>query len=260
LVYCRTAAGTAFFPRRITLMRNLTTRNRTGFTLIELLVVIAIIAVLIGLLLPAVQKVREAANRMSCSNNLRQLGLAALNFEGTYGYFPTGWQNPTPANNYTNLSQDPLLPDPPRFTNLMIEMLPYVEQDNLQKKWDSRNMAPNLAGGRGAVTAQVIKIFLCPTSPLASEPVVLVDGSYYGLNSYGGCAGKLSFSAYTDNEYVMTRDGIFYINSRVRISGISDGTSNTLLFGERYHKDKNFDRMYTRYPILGWSGWAWCNN
>src|SRR5262245_51535036 len=222
---------------------------RSAFTLIELLVVIAIIAVLIGLLLPAVQKVRAAAARTQCTNSLRQLGIAALNYEGTYGYFPVGWQAPPPGGTATNLSMDPPFPEGPRFTNLVVEMLPYIEQDNLQKKWDYRNINNNLAGGPNAISAQVIKILLCPTSPLFPQPVAQVSGNYYGLNSYAGIAGRLSFSAYTDNQFVMTRDGIFYINSRVRIGGILDGTSNTMMFGERYHKDKNFDRMYTRFPI-----------
>jgi prepilin-type processing-associated H-X9-DG protein len=105
----------------------------------------------------------------------------------------------------------------------------------------------------------VVKIFLCPSSPLASQPQATVSGNVYGLNSYGGVAGRISFRAFTNSTFVISNDGMFYINSRVRMNGISDGTSNTFMFGERYHRDPNFDRMYTNFPIIGWSGWAWCD-
>jgi prepilin-type N-terminal cleavage/methylation domain-containing protein/prepilin-type processing-associated H-X9-DG protein len=232
--------------------------RRRGFTLIELLVVIAIIAILIGLLLPAVQKVRAAAARMQCSNNLRQLGLSAMNYEGTYGYFPPAWQNPTPTTSFTGVVQDAPLPGAPRFTNIFVELLPYIEQDNLQKQWNFQNVTANL-GPDGSTASQVVKILLCPTSPLSNQPKATVSGNVYGLNSYGGVAGRYSFRAFSGSTFIISNDGIFYINSRVKIAGITDGTSNTFMFGERYHQDKNFDRMYTNFPIKGWSGWAWCD-
>ena len=233
-------------------------RPRLGFTLIELLVVIAIIAVLIGLLLPAVQKVREAAARMQCSNNLHQMSIAAHSYHDANEAFPSAWMNPTPAKIHLGVIQDSPPNTKPRFTNVLIELLPYIEQGNLQKNWDFDDVNNN-KGPDGSVSSQVIKIFICPSSTIAANPKSTVSGNVYGLNSYAGVAGRYSFRAFTGSAFTISNDGLFYINSRVKMTGITDGTSNTIMFGERQHKDPVFDAMYRNFPILGWSGWAWCD-
>src|SRR5262245_31238431 len=210
------------------------TTNRRAFTLIELLVVIAIIAILIGLLLPAVQKVRAAANRMVCTNHLRQIALAAHNYHDTRDKFPTGAHIP-----------DLVGDRPTGGTNLWIEMLPFIEQDNLHKNWDPYDNRNNVAANWEAAKPQVIKLLICPSDAL-SQTVVEVKSApisppwsvgFYGLSSYGGNGGTLSLPA------DMHRDGIFWIDSIVRLVDLidGDGSGNTFLFGERYHHDPEFD-------------------
>jgi prepilin-type N-terminal cleavage/methylation domain-containing protein len=120
--------------------------RRSGFTLIELLVVIAIIAILIGLLLPAVQKVREAAARMSCTNNLKQLGLAMHNYEGTFGAFPQG------RNQF------------PRVVSAPARLLAYVEQANLQNLIDP-NGTLAVGGQNDLAGKNRVSLFVCPSDP-----------------------------------------------------------------------------------------------
>jgi prepilin-type N-terminal cleavage/methylation domain-containing protein/prepilin-type processing-associated H-X9-DG protein len=140
--------------------------RRPGFTLIELLVVIAIIAILIGLLLPAVQKVREAANRMKCSNNLKQIALGVLNYESAYGKLPRGGELALAYSGSTWKTQD--------FHSPLTMILPFIEQDNVYKSLvlqlrhnEGVNLTNALAGtGFGAV----IPIYICPTNPLRNSP------------------------------------------------------------------------------------------
>jgi prepilin-type N-terminal cleavage/methylation domain-containing protein/prepilin-type processing-associated H-X9-DG protein len=231
-------------------------KSRSAFTLIELLVVIAIIAILIGLLLPAVQKVREAAARAKCLNNLKQLGLAAFNYEGIYNAFPPGL---TQFNN--NGFQG---------NSLFVHLLPYLEQDSLYRQWDLTTPLTNKVGAQNSRTATKLTILICPSDILNANPVQYRNTSdWYGATSYVGNGGSRSY--YPSSS---TADGMFHTTgpnsapqpnqTPVTIGGVLDGTSNTIMFGERYHYDKNFDTFSTAGgsptaytdPIGTWCWWA----
>jgi len=179
-------------------------RARAGFTLIELLVVIAIIAVLIALLLPAVQQAREAARRTQCKNNMKQLALAAHNFEGSYNKFPDGAWGSGVAYGNSDLSR----------------LLPYIEQDNIAKNYDYKQ--PWWGSPQNVVVAgNRIKIMMCP-----SDPNVEGNGSPMGWTSYHGNAG-----IWYDRS---GKDGMFddLENTGRKFGAVTDGTSNTALYAE----------------------------
>jgi len=204
-------------------------RRRSGFTLIELLVVIAIIAVLIGLLLPAVQKVREAAARMKCSNNLKQLGIALHSYHDVTNRFPGYWPDGTPVNS------------PLRYTpNWTFQLLPYIEQDNVTKL-----PADTAANYDANIRPRVIPTFLCPS---VSEPTTLTSGTTVtSMTNYLGITGrqrndwKPAPTGFGSDTGLI---GVWPSTLKVTISSISDGTSNTIAFGERPPS-----------PDLNW-GWA----
>jgi prepilin-type processing-associated H-X9-DG protein len=183
---------------------------------------------------------------MACANNLKQIALATHNFHDTNLKFPTGGRLPVYVGGV-----------PTGATNLWVELLPYFEQDNLHNKWDYCDNRKNVAGGTNATQAQVIKLLLCPSDPL-QEPVVESTSAnsvtpawswgFYGMSSYGGSAGKRSFPMGVPPAFPgISRDGIFFIDSRIRMTDIKDGTSTTFLFGERYHRDPEFD---LRRPVV----------
>jgi prepilin-type N-terminal cleavage/methylation domain-containing protein/prepilin-type processing-associated H-X9-DG protein len=271
-------------------------RRRTAFTLIELLVVIGIIAILIGLLLPAVQKVREAANCASCRNNLHQIALAASNYEVTYGSLPPGL-NVSPNSRPPNPQWNWPVPWAGPYTGCLAYLLPYVEQNGAYKDlldfdprlferntpspawaygtspWDfqDQNVPSGAWNGTGKGYPKAantkISIYRCPSDPGEDAPVsangvgtyavldgvgintrppvgylfvtdyvVNIPGYGYemGRSNYIGVAGGFGEVQAGDavNRDWATYKGIYYANSRTRISDIHDGTSHTLAFGE----------------------------
>jgi prepilin-type N-terminal cleavage/methylation domain-containing protein/prepilin-type processing-associated H-X9-DG protein len=276
--------------------------RKKGFTLIELLVVIAIIAILIGLLVPAVQKVREAASRMSCTNNLHQIALAAHNYHATLGYFPPGVclapnaVNINPANVFSPPTYPAGFAGP--YTGCLVYLLPYVEQDNLYKQIDPRFFDPSANMGAWAyntppfdnsagnntgflpLAQNHIKIFECPSdNPYVTTTQGVIDGYWVeqghqwidylpygtagaaslqpntnvkalGASNYVASAGAMGDDPDTANDTIdpsfipfyaslAQYRGPFTPNSKTRVTDISDGSSNTIGFGE---------------TVAGWTG------
>src|SRR3954471_23128708 len=191
-------------------------RRRPAFTLIELLVVIAIIGILIGLLLPAVQKVRESAARTQCSNNLKQLGLACHSYHDVSQAFPPGYMATAAA------------PDTTPGWGWGTLILPHLEQGNV---FNQLNLSQPLQTQAGVGT--VLKVFVCPSDnpPTSSFPLTDAGGATVCL------AGPSSYAATVGDDAsevdAVTGNGIFYRNSRVRVTDITDGASTTTMLGDR---------------------------
>jgi prepilin-type N-terminal cleavage/methylation domain-containing protein/prepilin-type processing-associated H-X9-DG protein len=221
---------------------SLSRRSTRGFTLIELLVVIAIISILIGLLLPAVQKVREAANRLSCTNNLKQIGLALHDYHGTLSKFPPGY-----IDGNTNPDSTPDNDLGPGW-GWATYLLPYIEQDNLYKQIDLTKGVG--IGANTQASLQPVKIYQCPSDGL-QKPFPVYDSSFtkpiatVAFANYVGCNGWIEcFNGAGGNPGSAGNDGLvgasgaagvglFYRNSNTRIADVTDGLSNTIVVGER---------------------------
>lgn len=214
-------------------MKTLSRVRRIGFTLIELLVVIAIIGILIGLLLPAVQKVREAANRMKCQSNLKQLGLAMHNYHSTFEQFPPG------AYNYF----DGYTPDNYDRRSWWMPILPYMEQDAIYRKYVTKmtNRSGSFSYDGFVNVASIVPTMMCPSDP-ANPKTVTGGGAYAATTNQQGfhsnyvmCAGNTSFNpggGATGNPASAGLNGMFFPFSRIGIPSLTDGTSNTVMGSE----------------------------
>ncbi len=212
----------------------MTHQNKKGFTLIELLVVIAIIAILIGLLLPAVQKVREAAAKSTCQNNLKQMGLAVHNFQSTYNFFP-----------------------PSRIADLgltwAVLILPYMEQESLYKQFDVTKQYYQQLTTNGDPRTALVKNFFCPSfarttklstagdvgggfahTPGACTDYNTVSGSQERYTAPAGATGWVDWRDGSGANGMSKRSPNGTIKGEFSFTHITDGTSNTFLIGEKH--------------------------
>lgn len=224
--------------------------KRLGFTLVELLVVIAIIAMLVTLLLPAVQAAREAARRTQCSNKIRQLALACLNYESANQHFPAG-SVIEEMDDITDCGGG----DGPGGAPWTVRTLPFTEEValfdrfDLNAKFTSTTNVPGIAQNH-ALFLEPNAAFKCPSDPISGMETNYI--TYFGVQGGGSepaCTSQSSNRMFFDN-------GVMYVNAATPIKRITDGTSKTWLIGETRYCDQSVSHSRTDGRRDGWCGWA----
>lgn len=211
-------------------------RSRSAFTLVELLVVIAIVGILVSLLLPAIQSAREAARRMQCSNNLKQIGLALHNYESSFKRFPMGsWER--------------------NFISPLVAVLPHIEQTSNFQQWDFR-LSYTHPFNR-AVANQRIDTYLCPSMNIPRDVPIAAANEIGGPSSYLLCEGTDDYMALADGVFGLHWPSFGYNNPGRRLAEIVDGTSHTFFAGETVYNYKDY-LWATRAPApyAGTSRWG----